>query len=646
MLSWSLLMLACPGDSADEGPTPAPYGACDPLVEAVCALPYPSSFYEAEDATTVTGLRVDLRPTSLPVNLDGVQLDPTTWNEKDGWSTLGPALAWFDALDAGNLPGHEGLATQASLAADSPLVVVDLDSGERVEAWAELDMTAKYDDERLLVIYFTRPLRNGGHYAIGLRDLVTTAGAPVAVTPAFEALRDGTPHESWDVEGRRELFDTVVFPALEAQGVARAELQLAWDFHTMSRDSSLGRALWMRDDAVERMAPDGPTYTVTSTEEADCAAGASIGLTLYATLQAPLYTEEDGPGTLLTRDADGMPYYNGEAQVPFMVRVPCTLFTDPRPAPVVQYGHGLLGSHTEARTGYLSDMANRYGWIVVATDWAGMSDADYGDVVLMIANDPSDFAIIPERSMQGLVQQVALGELVAGRLAMEPLLTVEGTPLVDGSRYYYYGNSQGGIMGGALMGISPRLERGVLGVPGAPYSLLLPRSADFDPFFLIFKQKFQDHREIFLQITLMEMLWEPAEAGGWLTALADDPIPGDPAKSVLLQAAIGDAQVTTLGAQFMARALGASTVAPQTRPVPGVPEATPGFQGNALVEWAYPDGAAEPVENLPPDKELDTHECPRRELRAQDQLRDFLETGVVNQYCEEGCTGVRKGFCD
>ena len=46
----------------------------------------------------------------------------------------------------------------------------------------------------------------------------------------------------------------------------------------------------------------------------------------------------------------------------------------------------------------------------------------------------------------------------------------------------YYGISQGGIMGTVILGLTNDVERGALGVPGMPYSLLLFRSVDFDIF--------------------------------------------------------------------------------------------------------------------------------------------------------------------
>ena len=54
--------------------------------------------------------------------------------------------------------------------------------------------------------------------------------------------------------------------------------------------------------------------------------------------------------------------------------------------------------------------------------------------------------------------------------------------MLDTRHLYYNGNSQGGIMGGALTAVSPDFTRAALGVPAMNYSVLLPRSVDFDEF--------------------------------------------------------------------------------------------------------------------------------------------------------------------
>ncbi len=633
------LLVACgKGDDPLEGDR----SSCDPLDTSLCALPYPSSFYLADDPSTPTGKRVSYASDSMPINRDFDELDPTLWNEKDGFSTSGPLLTYFADVSLDGVVGHQDLG--AYLEADARTVIVDAETGERFPHFVELDMTAEDMAESLLMLRNVAPFEHGRRYVVGIRGLKTNAGADVAVSEAFAALRDGEETEDYDVEFQRQHFEDDVFPVLEAAGFARGELQLAWDFTTVSRDNSLGRVLWMRDDMLERVGPNGPPYVVENIEEGDCAAGDVIARSLDVVMTVPLYTVEDAAGTMLTRDEAGWPFYNGDTEVDVRVRIPCSVATDPKPSFMVQYGHGLLGDRTEVNTGWMSDFLQEQRYVAFATDWTGMADEDVGMISVMLASDLSGFGMLPERSMQGLVQGVAALELMRGDLASDPAVTFDGVSVLDPERFGYYGNSQGGIMGGALVGLSNRLDKGVLGVPGSPYSLLLSRSADFDPFFLIFKNKYWDHREITLMIAAIQHLWDPAEAAGYLHTM-DDPLPGSPVKQLLLQVAIGDAQVTPLGAEFMARAYGAMTVAPETRPIWGVEEAQPGFSGSAIVEWEYTDVPEAPVENLPPDTEHDPHECPRRELSGQAQIRDFFEGGTVEQHCDGPCVGLREDVC-
>ena len=97
--------------------------------------------------------------------------------------------------------------------------------------------------------------------------------------------------------------------------------------------------------------------------------------------------------------------YNGETVVDFTVVVPNSVVETGQPAAIVQYGHGLLGSQSEVHNGYLAEMANRYGWILIASDWTEMSDEDVADITLMLVDRLDRFSIIPERSIQGFVQK-------------------------------------------------------------------------------------------------------------------------------------------------------------------------------------------------------------------------------------------------
>lgn len=67
------------------------------------------------------------------------------------------------------------------------------------------------------------------------------------------------------------LFDCMrtqdIFADLEAAGVARSELQLAWEFSTGSFEYSYNWIVKMRDDANARLPEDGPTYRIRSVED-------------------------------------------------------------------------------------------------------------------------------------------------------------------------------------------------------------------------------------------------------------------------------------------------------------------------------------------------------------------------------------------
>ena len=611
---------------------------CDPLDTTLCALPFPSSLFLESDAETGTGLRVQFGENTLPLNRDAVQMKPDYWNRRDGFSTSSGILTYFADLDPSNLPSHTDLSVSVSDA--SPIVLMNTATGERIPFWAELDATADEDDERLLIIRPAASLDWNTSYVVAIRNLKKTTGEPVDVSPAFAALRDGERTEDWDVESRRTRFDDILFPLLEDAGVSRDDLQLAWDFHTASRSNTLGRLEFMRDDALATWGEAGPSYEITAVDEKVCDEGQAVGRVVKVDMTVPRYTEDDRPPTFLTRDETGMPYQKDETTVPFELRIPCSVLERGEPAQVVQYGHGLLGGYGELGTGWLNKMANKHEWVIFGVSWTGMKSEDSGPIALMMASDPSDFAMIPERSHQGMVEALGAASMVLGDLGQEDALSVDGVSLIDPERFGYYGNSQGAIMGGAYVSLSPYIDRGVLGVGGAPYSLLLSRSVDFDPFFLLLRQKYLDHRDSSLFVHgLVQQLWDPTETAGWLNDMATSD------KRFLQQVAVADAQVTTLGAHIMARAMNAKTVAPETRPIWGVDEAEPGFQGSALVEFLYTDIPGEPVENLPPDGDYDPHECPRRERDGQRQAADFIATGVVNQYCDGICESLREEVC-
>lgn len=638
-----LSLFAC--DPEDTGPTATEYSDCDPISHLLCGFPFPSSFYLRDDEASPTGVRVHLGATTIPFTQQGdpsYQPDPKYWNELDGFSPMGPMLIEIPNMSAANLPGHATI--DASLADGSPLVLLDWDTGERFPAWAELDYAGyAIEGSRVLYIRPANPLLNGHRYVVALRDLVDGAGAPVAASEGFAALRDNTESEDWDIEGRRTLYDDI-FSRLEADGWQRSEVTVAWDFTVKSAESVGGKIGFMQEDALARVGESGPPYVIDTVQEFTVEENPTTWKRVYGRMTVPRYTEEDAPGTLLTRDSNNMPEYAGETTVPFTIIIPRTAETDPRPLKLLQYGHGLLGSQDEVESGYLSELSDRYGYVLFAVNWTGMAEDDYDAVALMLVGDLSRFAILPERTQQGYLEFAAATWMMKGAMATDEAMMVDGTPLIDASEVYYYGNSQGAILGGGYVAMSKDITHATLGVGGMPYSLLLTRSSDFVPFFAMFQSVYDDERNLALWMALLQQVWDPGEAGGFGRQMNQEPMPGVPAKVVLLQDAIGDSQVTTLGAHNMARAYGAVTIDPPVATVWGVETVTGPHAGSALVEY---DHGAPPVpqDNTAPDDEFDTHGDTRKAWAAQEQMAHFFETGEVVNVCQGACL-CALGQCD
>ena len=132
-----------------------------------------------------------------------------------------------------------------------------------------------------------------------------------------------------------------------------------------------------------------------------------------------------------------------------------------------------------------------------------------------------------------------------------------GNPVIDTSDVFYDGNSQGGIFGGTVMAIAQDITRGVLGVPGMNYSLLLTRSVDFDTYAAILYPAYPNELQRPLVLALIQMLWDRSEPNGYAHHMTSDPLPDTPAHKVLLHVAFGDHQVANVATEIEARTIGA-----------------------------------------------------------------------------------------
>ena len=145
------------------------------------------------------------------------------------------------------------------------------------------------------------------------------------------------------------------------------------------------------------------------------------------------------------------------------------------------------------------------------------------------------------------------------------------------------------------MAIAQDITRGVLGVPGMNYSLLLTRSTRLRSSTRRSSYPaYPNELERPLVLALIQMLWDRSEPNGYAHHMTTDPLPNTPPHKVLLHLAFGDHQVANVATEVEARTIGASIHTPaiaagrhsDVNPYFGIP-AIPSypFDGSALIVW-------------------------------------------------------------
>ena len=636
---WTLILSiglsGCGGKEPVDNPSVFINSPCESLNESLCAFPYPSSFFQRQDTTSPTGYRLAFPNGVLPT-INTRAADPQFWNERDGFSPLTPVLTHFQDVSLEGVVGHQNLADY--LADDVKTVLWDVESGERIPHFVELDMRHEDDQRRAFTIRPVRPIPWGHRVVVGIRNLETLDGDKMQPSPTFADLRDQTTDSDYDLTDRQIHFDTLIFPELERTGFQRGELQLAWDFVVSSKEGTTGKLIQMRDDALSHFDNQETDYNIVFDQQYDLQENPYIARHIEGTLNIPYYTELPEPGQVLSRDVNNLPMFMGMRERPFTLLIPHSVYEDTEPAPIIQYGHGLLGSQEEVLDEAITSVAHEMGAILLATDWAGLCSEDLNYVSTMLVNDLDRFAMVPERSQQGFIDALMALNIVQRDIAQSALFQrTDGSRLINSEQVYFYGNSMGSIFGLPYVAMNPQIDRAVLGVAGSTFSLLLPRSLNFGTFYGLLQNLYPDQLETALWLGLLQTLWDSGEASGYLDSVSIDPLSSNDAKSLLVQTGIGDAQVHTLGAHILMRGVAGGLIANPNREVWGLDVLTDGQIGTGMVEWDY--GMTEPAENVPPIRQqnIDVHRSVREEEPAKQQLIHFLETGELVNFCDGPC---------
>ena len=569
-----------------------------------------------------------------------------------------------------------------SLDDDSPTVLIDAVTGERLLHWVEVDARADGNPARQALIM--RPgasLVPGHRYIVAIRNLAHPGGQPVEAEAVFGAIRDGRDSSIPGYFLKRHHFEKDIFPVLEAAGIGRSELILAWDFRTQTEYGLTHHALDMRDMSFDwlnaQVAADVQTFAVDSIEEdpGACDDGEGTWRIVRGTYQVPLFLTEDPEVNILSVgflnvDANDDPVQNGVTNPDYTISIPCSSL-DPE-APVVHpvvLGHGLFGTGESMVTGLVAGLGLDVDVLAGATNWRGLSSADLNYVITQVVgvaalggNKFEQFPAFPDRLKQGQINTVLLARMMKnGVFNVDPAFQ---TPLGEGvfpgpsTEMFYFGVSLGGIMGTWFAALTPDVERLNIDVPAMNFAMLLQRSTQFGAFELLLAGiGLTDPLLTLLTLSLNHEVWVRSEPAGYVRHITTDPFPGTNKKKILLTVAWLDKQVSNQATEILARSLGIpnldSSIQQGFQGIPDVSgpvdsamviydqgsydifnELHYGFQGSGRL---IPELA-----NRIPSGKCDPHGGPRISIPASlDQLAAFLQPGgQVENFCDGLCDGT------
>ena len=636
---------------------------CQPFGGRPCLLPFPNDLFTRTDHSSRTGLRVKLPAGAMPISTSGQRVSAAPYDRADGFSPGSAAILHVPGLDNAAAFARTGAAgvldMGKSLRKNQPIVIIDEQTGRRQLIWSELDANAKTPQTTDLLIHGAKDFADGHTYVVALRNLRTAAGHVIPAPKWFERLRDHRPlpHN----EGSQLARYKRIFAVLARAGVRRSNLYEAWDFTVASRQNVTGRLLSIRNSAFAQLRDskladgkvDGraPSFAVTSTKTISPQLRAVVG-----TFDVPCYLVQCG-----TTAATGFHYSSHKpdavptqlpgnvAVAPFECIIPSTA-GNPTPARVSLYGHGLFGDYAEVEDPWVEALATQYNMVFCGTDWWGLTQADEPFAAEVVSN-LNLFPVIVDRLQQAVLNTLFLGRLMINSqgFASSPDFQLGGRPAIDTSNLYYNGNSQGGIMGGVTLAVSPDVRRAVLGVTGMDYgNLLLARSTDFSTFSEFLGFTYPDASMYPVILDLLDQLWDRGDPDGYAPYMTSHPLPGTPTHQVLMQIAYGDFQVSMYAGAAEARTVGVSAYEPALDPdrardrnlfyaIPAIGHYP--FNGSAIEIWDSGPGRVQepPVGNIPPTASatnIDPHHDPRNTPAAQQQISDYLEpNGAVVNVC-------------
>jgi hypothetical protein len=652
------------------GPAAAAGGGidCQPFSSTPCLLPFPNDLFTKANGATVTGRRVHLPQGAMPVGTSG-PIDVAPYDRNDGFDPGSTIIARVPGLDNPQAFERTNPVQLRNIARfrlkRAPIVLIDARTHRRQPIWVELDSTAPDTASTTLLIHPAKLLTEGHRFIVALRNLRDASGHKLSAPAWFEKLRDSKRLPKRERSQRKRYRS--IFRSLAKAHIRRHSLYEAWDFTVESRRSLTAPMLHIRNAAFRRLGDNNladnvarghaPAFTVNSVTTTGLPPGIAEQIT--GTFQVPCYLTSPScaiggafnyntakPYRVPTQKPGNM------ATAPFKCTIP-TAASSSAPARAMIYGHGLFGSDAEATNGAGGNqaaIAADHNFMSCGTEWWGLAGDTSGEPGtendiphdIGVAQDLNLFPTLGDRLEQSMLNTLYLGRLMRrpDGFASDPAFQDGSSNLLfSTSHLYYYGNSLGGIMGGATTATAPDLRRSAIGVPGTDFGgLLLQRSTDFVGSFDVIVKSSYAPAQYTLILDLIEQLWDRADAEGYAQHMTSNPLPDTPSHKVLMHVAYGDHQVSMYAAAVEARTIGAKAYEPQGSAldpsrsrdahllfgVERMPRAR--FNGSGIVIWDSGPGRVNPppFTNAPPTTATDPHSDPRETVAARSQISTFL----------------------
>jgi len=394
----------------------------------------------------------------------------------------------------------------------------------------------------------------------------------------------------------------------------------------------------MRDDALTRVGERGLGCTVNRVTQGP---DGNTWRMVKGTFTVPLYVESEHEGSRATRDGDGHVRFNRLGEAPFTLMIPnsvhASLEAGGPPGRTMVFGHGLLGEADNVTDPGGTRTLDRFSVVAVATDEWGLSTPDQNTIINDVVTDFSNFEMVTDRLMQAVINFVVLARSMKGVCSELPELQIAGRPALDTEHVYYYGVSNGAILGGSIAGMSPDIEGYVLHVGGISYPLMIRRSLDFHPFEIVFRLWYPSKIERDWILVATASLWDTAEPATFAPHLLNDPLPGSRAVRVLLQASRYDAEVSNVSSDVAARTMGLDWFRSSVYE-PWNVAATDGPADSGYVIYHVRGVAPISPGARPPDRNNIAHTALYVQEAAVLQLDRFMHPeGQVENFCDGSC---------